>query len=274
MFYLKRFSLLIACSLLAQPVLAHDFWLVPEASHTQIGETVIVYAQSSSNFPTSLAAVDANRIAFAELVSANGSQTIDQFSVSDKSLQLNILPDKPGQMLVAVKTLSRSIPETPESFRHYLKIEGAPEALVRYEKAGILPTKDITRRYTKYAKTIVEVGANGARNFDKAVGFPVEVIALNDPANTKATDAMKFRLLYKGQPLAQARGHSSVADSADAQTHQLSKPFESDANGEFTVQIDAKGVWNISGLYIAPAEADSGADWDVHWFSLVWWITQ
>ena len=164
----------------------------------------------------------------------------------------------------------RSILESPESFRRYLELEGAPEALARYEREGLLPTDSITRRYAKYAKTLIEVGEAGLPVYQRIAGHPLEFVPLDDPARISTGDSLRFQMLLFGKPVPEARGHASVAGSLDADAAYHDVSFETDAEGEFVLRIDGTGIWNVRALYILPAPTDSGADWDVHWATFVW----
>ncbi|MCH7533571.1 MAG: DUF4198 domain-containing protein [Gemmatimonadetes bacterium] len=253
--------------LLATPALSHDFWLVPHSFRLSPGDQLLVSGQTSSTFPTSLSAVTVDRVASARLLTAHDDQDIVGLSVGGTSLLIRHRPEREGQALVTVAIHPRIIPESPESFRRYIELEGAPEALRRFERDGLLPTDSITRRYAKYAKTLVEVGDGGPRAFERLAGHPLEFVPLTDPAAASST--LRFRMLFLGEPLAHARGHASVAASMDAESAHRDVPFETDALGEFQVDIQS-GLWNVRALHIVPAPDGSGADWDVHWATFVW----
>ena len=190
--------------------------------------------------------------------------------------------DKPGwhQHLVGVQLKPRNVRESPASFRRYLDLEGAPEARQRYERAGLLGTGDgdsITRRYAKYAKTVVEVG-RGARAFHRPLNHPLEFLPLSDPSTLRVGDTLRVRLLLLGKPAPLARLHTgSVAVSAstlrDTTAARLAAredvSLETDSMGVATVVITRPGLWNVRTLQIIPAIKGSGADWDVHWATLV-----
>ena len=260
----------LLAALCAQPLLSHDFWLIPNAFRLASGTELVVLGQTSSDFPTSLSAVTEDRVASAQLITKDGSVAIGDIGVSGNSLRLVARPSDPGQAVVAVAIHPRSIPESPESFRRYLTLEGAPEALARYEAEGLLPTDSITRRYAKYAKTLVEIGTDGPRAFAEAAGHPLEFVPMSDPSTMHQGDEARFQLRLFGRPLAHARGHASVAASAQADAAHHEVAFESDANGELVVPISGPGLWNVRALYILPAPEGSGADWDVHWATFVW----
>lgn len=254
------------------PLLSHDFWLVPVSFRTAPGAEVVVRGQTSSEFPTTLSAVTPDRVASARMISASGTLPISGVVVGGTSLRLSHRPKESGQALVAVALRPRTLRESPESFRRYLVLEGAPEALARYEQQGILPTDSITRRYTKYAKALLEVGTASPRIFSRSAGHPLEFIPLSDPSAVRSGESLRMRMLFNGKPLADARGHVSVAQSVSSERAYQDVPFETDARGEFSIVVQGNGLWNARALHIVPAPAGSGADWDVHWATLVWWV--
>jgi hypothetical protein len=262
----------LVCTLGVAGMLAHDFWLIPNAFSVAPGSDVIVLGRTSSTFPTTLSAVTPDRIAHARLLLESGAEDITSLSVQSNSLRLERKAPRVGQALVVAAILPRSVPESPESFRQYLRLEGAPEALARYEREGLLPTTDIVRRYAKYAKTLIQIGRDGPRAFGREAGHPLEFVPLSDPAAVGAGGSLRFRVQLFGRPLAGARGHASVATSAASDRAHHEATFESDAKGEFTVALASAGLWNVRALYILPAPSGSGADWDVHWATFVWGI--
>lgn len=271
---MKRRLLLLSFLLAAvgvTPLFSHDFWLVPLTFRFAPGAEVVVSGRTSSEFPSTLSAVTPDRIGSARILTATGERAIPGVAVSGNALRLSDRPTETGQAVVAVVVLPRTLRESPESFRRYLVLEGAPEALERYERAGILPTDSITRRYAKYAKAVIEVGTAAPRAFARRAGHPLEFVPVTDPSTAAVGGTVRFRLIFDGAPLARARGHASVAESGDAGKAYHDVPFETDASGEFAVSLHGRGLWNVRALHIVPVPAGSGADWDVHWATLVWW---
>ena len=259
------------------PAAAHDFWLVPNAFDAVAGQDVTIRGQTSSLFPTSVSAVTPDRVADARLLAVAGAVRLQHLDVSGHSLVLRARPSQAGQYVVAVRLAPRSVRESPASFRRYMELEGAPEALARYERAGALPKDSVTRRYAKYAKTFIEVGAGGPRSYSRAVGHPTELIPLDDPAALRAGDTLRVRFVFNGQPVGGAHLHagrvpsrSSAEDTATARQHaRADRSLTTDGNGVARVVIDREGLWNVRSLYIVPAPRGSGADWDVHWATIV-----
>lgn len=258
---------------------AHDFWLVPNPFTIGRGSEIHVLGQTSSAFPTSESAVAPDRIASARLIGARTTTEISDISTRGNSLLLRQRQPADGQYVVAAEIKPRSLRESPASFRRYLLLEGAPEALARYEREGLLPTTDsITRRYAKYAKTLVQVGDGSSRAFDRRAGHVLEFVPMSDPAAAEPGGALTFQLLIQGRPLSGAHVHAGVApfgaaaltDTAGARAGRLrDASLTTGADGSFTVAIDRAGAWNLRTIQIVPAAAGSGADWDVHWATFV-----
>lgn len=274
-------ALLIAVGATATTTWAHDFWLVPNA-FTVLGRgDVVVRGQTSSLFPTSESAVAPERVADARLISARGFVPIRRISSEGRSLVLRQRPEQAGQYVVAVRLAPRLVRESPESFRRYLQLEGAPEALARYEREGRLPTDSITRRYAKYAKTVVQVGRAGGRAFARAAGHPAELLPLRDPAGLRVGDTLPVELRFRGRVVPGAHLHAgafpaeaALTDTAVARVAAAGDvSLTTDATGTARVVVDRPGTWNVRTLHIVPADPGSGADWDVHWATLVFEVS-
>ena len=265
---------------------AHDFWLVPNAFTNAPGAQIVIRGQTSSRFPTSESAVTTDRVASAHLVGASSAERIDDLSTSGTSLVLRHRPTTPGQRVIAVQLFPRSMRESAASFRRYLELEGAPEALARVDREGLLRGDSVTRRYAKYAKTVVEIGTNGPRAFSRIAGHPLEFMPQDDPARLRVGDTLGVRLLYRGQALVGIRVHTDVVDSAGsrvapvgagqgaASANGSTTDYVTDADGLIRVPITRAGLWNVRTIHIVQADAASGADWDAHWATLVFSAAQ
>ena len=256
---------LLASLLIVTTTGAHDFWLVPDAVAVATSGEIVVRGQTSSAFPTTLSAVTPDRVTEARVVGATDDERVTALSTRDNSLVLRHRPKTPGQKIVAVAIGWRHVKETAASFRTYLVAEGAEDALNHYDRTGQLPTADIVRRYAKYGKTAVEVGA-GPRAFDRVIGHPLEFIPLSDP--TAATSGpIRMRLMFQGKPLAGARVHAGKAPVSGTKETELSLMTSRD--GVFSVPASA-GLWNVRTIHVVPAPAAADAQWDVHWATLVY----
>lgn len=249
---------------------AHDFWLVPDAFEIAERAELRVRGQTSSRFPTSESAVAPDRIAEARLIGATSDEPITGLSTSGTSLVLRHRPAHAGQRVVVASIAPRSLRAAGREFKRYMELEGAADLAAKYERQGLLPKSDsITRRYAKYAKTIVEVGRGGPRAYSRVAGQVAEFVPLRDPAALRAGDTLPIRLLYRGRPLGDAHVHAGPATDAEVAS-DLS--LTTDADGTVRLPVASPGLWNIRTIHIVPAPSGSGADWDSHFVSFVFTV--
>lgn len=264
---LTLFLLLVVSAVLP----AHDFWLVPVKLQHDEGSTVEVLGQTSSKFPTSEAAVAVDRVAEARVISASADERITDLAASGTSLRMRHRPAGAGQRVVVARLGWRSVRESAAGFRRYLEAEGASDALVRLEREGRLPSDSITRRYAKYAKTIVEVGARGPRAYARRAGHPLEFVPLTDPASLRAGGSIRLQLLYNDRPLRGAHIHAGRAPASSGD-QAPDTSLTTDANGVVEIRTGADGLWNARTIHIVPSPDGAGAEWDAHWASVVFGV--
>lgn len=261
---------------------ADDFWLIPNAFHVEVGREVVLRGQTSSQFPTSRAAVAVERVGEARRLAATGEEPIVGFSIEGRSLLLRDRPSVAGQYTIAIALRPRSVRESAEGFRRYLVAEGASDALRRVEAEGALRGRDsVTRRYAKYAKALVEVGVRGPRSFARSAGHMIEFVPLRDPESLRVGDTLALRVLFRGAPLSGVPVHADVAEldadrnaviAGEHAQHPVagaSFSFAPDAEGIVRVPIVRLGMWSVRTIHVTQAAAGSGADWDTHWGTLV-----
>jgi ketosteroid isomerase-like protein len=182
--------------------------------------------------------------------------------------------------VVATTLHWRSNRESVESFRRYLELEGAPAALERIDREGLLAGRDsLTRRYAKYAKVIVQVGNGRARAFGRVAGHPLEFVPLSDPAAARVGDTLSARLLYMGRPLAGIKVHAGAVEAASALSDHpvVTAPdvdVVTDAAGVVRIPVSAAGAWNLRTIHIAQSPRGAAADWDAHWATLVFQVAE
>ena len=256
-------------AILTREALAHDFWILPNPFAFAEGGTVEVLGQTSTRFPSTLSAVAPARVADARLVGASGETRIADLSVRGKSLVLRQRPSSPGQYLVAV-TLAPSPARSPgAAFRRWLELEGAPGEAARLDRDGAFAGSDsVTRRTIKYAKTIAQVGAGGARMFARPAGQALEFVLDADPASMRVGDTVAVRLLYAGRAVTGAEGHAGAGDWPVAEGAEVPEPADvhlrAGSDGVLRLPITREGAWNVRGMHVVPT-AGAARSWDVHW---------
>jgi uncharacterized GH25 family protein len=108
------------------------------------------------------------------------------------------------------------------------------------------PNKTVARAtfLEKFSKTYINPSSRDS-GFSTPLGYTLEVIPLENPANYRVGSNAKFRVLYKGQPLANAEVFA-VYDYYDYKTlNAYEQKGNTDRNGEISFRISSPGIWII-----------------------------
>lgn len=261
----KRGLLLAAGLLLAGStyLTAHDFWLVPELFRVPDGWTVHVAGQTGMEFPKSTSAIAPDRIARAELVSADRKIAVERTARSGASLMMEARPTASGQWWIAAALEPRTIRLTNKQFNGYLRHDGVWDVLERRE-GDPDPPSHVREEYTKYAKALVQVGDGGPDAYDRSVGHRIEFVPVTDPFALKAGEDFRVRLLWKGEPLANEVVFAGREDAGEAPTwHSYT-----DSAGIATVPVFVPGSWYVKAIQMVEAPDEASVDYRSYWATL------
>jgi uncharacterized GH25 family protein len=98
-----------------------------------------------------------------------------------------------------------------------------------------------------------------------------------NPYELKIGDQIKFRLVYKGQPLANQVVHYSfrpVTKGGSRKTGEASKEEHStrtDHRGDISFEISDAGRWYVATIHMLPVESDE-IDYESNWATLTFEI--
>ena len=263
--------------LVAAPATAHDFWIEPSSFWPRPGQTVAVRLRVGEQFRgDAVARPPAASMHRFVLVDAGTKAGTDAGRNADTRAGLTI-PGRtgadpagmfrlsaPGAYIIGFHGKPNAIELPPDKFNAYLREEGLESVLEARARRDQLtqPGREI---YARCAKSLLLAGtatADGAPA-DRALGFPLELIAERQPALLGDGELLPVRLLLDGQPLA---GALVVALFRDDLSHQLA--LRSGADGRVLLALPRKGQWLVKAVHMRPAPADSGADWESLWASL------
>jgi len=232
--------------LVAMPLAAHDLWIEPTTFFPTVGQVVGAKLRVGQDLlgdpvPRSSALIN-------ELIAVDGTsrRALIGREGADPAGLARI--DNAGLTIIGYRSNS-SIAELPaDKFNAYLKEEG-----LRATPASKSPVKDAFQRC---AKTLIQSGPGGA---DRALGFPLELVAEKNPYSLARGADLPVQLTYQGKPLAGA-----LVVAFNKLNPDEKQSVRSDAQGRAKFRVDANGVWLIKAVHILPA----GADWSSYWASL------
>lgn len=164
-----------------------------------------------------------------------------------------------GGHMVALTRSSSHITLPGWKFSTYLLTEEF-EDVVSARKASGATWSAGKERYTRYLKTLIQVGKATDSVFGTVLGQKYEIILLADPMSLSAGQSLPVRVEFDGQP---ASGVRVVARSIE---HQDSEG-RTDSSGVVKLPLSGRGEWLVRSVQMRPCSGCEKADWESFWAS-------
>jgi uncharacterized GH25 family protein len=243
---------------------AHDLWILPGKYRLRSDEVTRVFINNGDEFPESLTLLGAPRVSDLRVVSVAGASPISDLRVDGKSLTFDFRPTAAGPQVIVLSTRPRTVRMRAEDFEDYLAEEGL-ETVKQMRKEREETDEPAVERYTKFAKTVLDVGDEADSNplWAENTGLPFEIVPLEHPNRLAPGGVLRLRVVRNGEPIA---GVSIVGARASGSAREISAT--TDARGEAQVTVSAPGRWYVRALYVARAEGDPEVAWESLWATL------
>ena len=200
-------------------------------------------------------------------------QNSTQWRDSGTTALLDIKADEPGTYVVGVSTKARTIELTAKDFNDYLSHDGVLDMLADRKKEGILD-EDATELYSKHVKAVVQVGDRRTDAFKVKLGYPIEIIPMQNPYLLSAGDTLNVQVLFRGKPVANELVYSSYAgfhSHNDTGEHANAVNTRTDSEGIARIPLEKAGHWFVRLIHMEKAGRD-GVDYESNWATLTFEI--
>ena len=236
---------------------AHEwFAAIEDTREYQAGERVPLVVYSTDHFMVGEGIQDASRNAFFVLQDNKLTNTTVRTRRDEekKSLTGTFALPAGAPTMVVVNSVGRATHSTPVGRK------AATRATVK--AMGV----DITK--TTFSEGWCKIYVNPAsqdRNFDKALGLPLEIVPVTNPADMAIGKPAVFKVLLHGQPLRDAAINATYKsyNSKDAEAWAV-KGTKTDANGQVTIDIpsaqNARDIWIVQASYSGPVSGNTDYD--------------
>ena len=199
----------------------------------------------------------------------NGKRTAidtNQWSELGLATVLTFKTGAPGTYVLGVSTGARTIEMDAEAFNGYLEHDGIVDVLAA-RKADPTKNTDTNERYSKHVKTMFQVGEKRTDDWSTPLGYPIEFVPLVNPYELKAGGRLPFKLLLRGEPLANqlvyfgggapAPGHAHAGndhehshDGGAGHSHGGLQQIRTNENGEALADLPGEGVWYLRTIHL------------------------
>lgn len=248
---------------------AHDLFLKPLAFYVSPNSDVSVRVLNGT-FTKSENAVTRDRLRDVSLVSPSGRERVDTAQWADRAdtSVVTVRTGAAGTYVVGASTFPRGIRLTAEQFNDYLASDGVPDVLSARRASGELQ-KAARERYSKHVKTIIQVGDTRTDGFAAALGYPAELIPIDNPYTLKSGSTLRVRALVDGQPVA---NQFVVAGGRTPSGQRIRvRKTRADANGVASIVLGARGHWYVKFIHMVPVTGDS-VDYESKWATITFQI--
>ncbi len=277
-----RFRVLLTlCVLIGATSLvhAHDLFIKLDSYHLEPNSSVTIPILNSS-FILSQNAIMRDRVIDISLVSAAGRTHIDMMQWAGDTTYadttfLQIETGDPGTYIVGASTKPRELGMSGADFNEYLDHDGIPDILAARADADL--EAEVWERYAKHVKAVLQVGDKVDKpktwwrfwqKEDPAylthLGYPAEVVPLENPYSMKVGDELSFLCLVDGEPVAN-QNVLLGGESGGVLFEEIEA--RSDADGVVKFVIDKPGNWYVEFINMVPVAAED-LDYESKWATL------
>ena len=166
-----------------------------------------------------------------------------------------------GNHLFALERNWSYIKLEPQKFEEYLREDGMEYIIAERAKQGE-SQKEGRERYSRYIKTLLQVGEKRDKTFKEKTGLKLDITPLENPYSKKPGDTLVFQVRFDGKPLAD---RTIFADNREGDTFAKQR-FVTDKDGKITVKLNSRGTWLIRLVVMQRCKTDCGeADWESFW---------
>jgi hypothetical protein len=265
---LKRSLLLAVAALVisAATLEAHDFFFRTDSFFVVPGATVVLRALNGT-FSKSENSITRDRLRDLSLVSSRGHDHPDTTAWSSRgdTSTLTVRTTAAGTYVIGASLLPRQITLKSADFNSYLSDDGIPDVLaLRKEKNEL--GKDATERYSKHIKAIIQVGAEKTGDYSAVLGYPAELIPLDNPYAVRAGATMRVRAMVDGRAVANQLVVSGGRTKGDARLPETRT--RTDAGGVARIKLTRPGQWYVKFINMVPFKGSEAIDYESKWATL------
>ena len=248
---------------------AHDMFLkptrffVPENSEVRVR----VFNGTFSKSENSIARV---RVRDASVVSPTGRAQLDtsEWTVKGDTSTFHVHTREAGTYVVGASTRPSSIALSAKDFNLYLKDDGIPDVLAARRSGGELE-KPARELYHKHVKALIQVGSRRSEHYATVLGYPAEIVPLENPYALAKGATLRVRTLVDGKPA--ANQYVLYGGRTPSEGRIAQRNVRSNGEGEASIPLTRAGTWYIKFINMARVQSDT-IDYESKWATLTFQI--
>ena len=249
---------------------AHDMFLKPTRYFAPVNAEVRVRVLNGT-FTRSENSIARNRLADASVITPTRRVPLDtaEWSVAGDTSSFHIHTRGAGTYVIGASTRASVIALSADDFNLYLKDDGIPDVLDARKRDGELG-KPARERYHKHVKAMIQVGDARSNHYATALGYPAEIVPVENPYSLKSGSSLHVKTLVDGKPA----GNQLVVFGGltEANIDIASKSTRSNAEGIATIPLSS-GTWYVKFINMTRVQKDT-VDYESKWATLTFQVAK
>jgi uncharacterized GH25 family protein len=254
---------------------AHDLFLKPVRYFVEENADVLVRVLNGT-FSKSENSIARTRLRDVSIVSPTGRATLDTSAWSadagggggGDTSSFYVRTTGSGTYVIGVSTKPNVIALKAKDFNAYLREDGIPDALDARRRDKEL-NRDVRECYSKHVKALVQVGRTRSDQFSTELGYPAELIPLDNPYTLSPGSVLRVRTVIDGNPTANQFVLFGGRRPDGARIAQRST--RSDAEGVARVPLRVRGTWYVKFINMSRVSGDT-VDYESKWATLTFMV--
>lgn len=263
----RTIAAVVMLGVLASVLYAHDLFIKLDSYFVAANSRVRI-AVLNGTFATSENAIAADRVRDLSVVSGGQRHQMSTtlWRASGDTTFLALQTGEPGTYVVGASTKPRELALSAEDFNEYLEHDGIPDVLEARRRDGEL-ARDVVERYHKHVKAVFQVGGRRTGDYEAALGYPAEIVPLQNPYDLHAGGELRVRCLVDGEPLA----NQLVILGGEGGDGIEERQSRTDVGGVVSFVLDRPGKWYVKFIHMVPV-AEAEVQYESKWATLTFEI--
>ncbi|MDH5235218.1 MAG: DUF4198 domain-containing protein [Gemmatimonadota bacterium] len=264
--FLLTLAALVAVAGLAE---AHDMFVKPTRYFAPENSEVRVRLLNGT-FTKSENSIARNRLADASVLTPRGRVQLDttEWGVTGDTSSFHVHTRAAGTYVIGVSTRPSEIDLSADDFNLYLKDDGIPDVLEDRRRTGELG-KAVRERYHKHVKAFIQVGDTRSDLYATPMGYPAEIVPLENPYALATGATLRVRILVDGKPMANQLVMFGGTGTNEASFEQAT--VRSDASGVASIPLARAGTWYVKFIHMARV-GRGGIDYESKWATITFQV--
>jgi hypothetical protein len=245
---------------------AHDLFLRPTRFFVPENSAVRIHVLNGT-FSKSEGAVTRDRLRALDLISPAGVTPLDTVAwvPAGDTTVLTLRTGDAGTYVVGASLKPRELRLEAKDFNSYIASDGLLDVLEARRRNGELD-KPARERYHKHVKAMLQVGGRRSDGFDRVLGYPAELVPLDNPYTLRPGASIRVRALVDGKPVANQYVLAGGRGAGGARN--APRGVRTDADGVARVPLRSAGIWYVKFIHMTRASADTTIDYESKWATL------